>query len=186
MISENNKESNLVNWNVQTESMNKNQSSQFITPAGKRPLSTTSNSTENNGSSAVPGQSQNPIEKKNNSATKKFKKDLQDIVTNDSVKLHLEPAREFIDNSIQNSHLTFDDLSEFLVKTFGKKNIPEIAADYTQDISTLTTMLEGIASKLTDKNLKSRVLRIKKRLMNIDLSDSQCEISTTESIEMNV
>ena len=78
----------------------------------------------------------------------------------------LAPVADIINDSSQNHPLTFQDLQEFIKQCSKTKDAPVIARDYTNDISGLINLLVQCHAVIKDRNVKSRLTRIKKALEN--------------------
>ena len=76
--------------------------------------------------------------------------------------------------------LQYDSLVKFLYEVHGKSNTLAIAANYTDNTSALVSMLDQVHDLSADRNLKSRINRIKKKLSNpncVYLSGEESNIS---------
>ena len=90
-------------------------------------------------------------------------------VTLDSIASQLEATDEFLSANTNKLILDRDhQIANFLFDCYGSSDIPAVATRYSNDIISLNLVLEGLANHVSDKNLKARILRIKKRLTNSD------------------
>jgi NurA-like 5'-3' nuclease len=114
------------------------------------------------------------------SPRQKLKKSKQQVTTNSELVEHMLPAKEHILKNHLSFPLTYETLLDFLQKTHGNKNIAKIANDFTTDIPALERMLTEIYGHLEERSLKSRITRIKKRLLNQHFTTSSEDLSSIE------
>ena len=137
----------------------------LTTPGGfKRPYcSSTSNSSNQEISEnrdALRGKSTKVMQ-----AKKKAKETTGD--TTDYVD-QLEPARNHVESNIDKYPISYNKLREFLVNTRGKSNVIETALMYTNDLKSLHVMLTDVYVHLNQRNIKSRITRIRNILHEND------------------
>ena len=157
--------------NSQTSETNNNPNMEMLPPSGtKRPLSSsTSTSTTNEVEIAINKAEGEP---KNKKIIKKAKKSVGKseestaIPSISEITEKLEPAREHLLHNAQKYPLDFENISQFLSATHGKSDIIDVAHKYTADIPSLINMLTEIYGFLQDRNIKSRITRIKNRIQN--------------------
>ena len=121
--------------------------------------------------------------------TKKPKVASSRSVTSVEVEAQLVPAKAHIISKVSSYPLSYEDLVDFLVTTYGKSDIPAIAKHFTVDTHLLINMLEETNSHLLDKNLIHRIGRIIIRLSSNEkscLSDTQSERSIDDTEDSDV
>ncbi|KAJ8673400.1 hypothetical protein QAD02_004662 [Eretmocerus hayati] len=91
-------------------------------------------------------------------------KELDKSQYDSKVKGILEPIKCKITES-QSWPLNFEKLQEFLVETRGAPDKFKITQQYTSDIDGLIKMLEHTYEQITDSHLKTRLTKLKKRLI---------------------
>ena len=101
--------------------------------------------------------------------------------TFDDFSTKLNPAKEFVENNSDDYILNFSQLCSFLLDTHGISDILSVSRNYTTDNLSLVKMLDDIYSYLTDRNIKSRITRIKNKLLNLPTDITTDEESTQES-----
>ena len=97
---------------------------------------------------------------------KKAKKDEFKPPTIEIITEKLNPVKEHIENNSEACILSFSKLCSFILEKHGESDILRISKNYTSDNIALINMLNEIYDYLTDRNIKSRITRIKKKLAN--------------------
>lgn len=127
----------------------------------------------------------NKLNRVRRSSSKKVKEKHQTestVHSIDEIKIKLEPARDRIQENRDTFPLDFDKLAEFVLQTFGQKDVKGISRNFTTDTSGLFSMLEIIYTDLKDRNIKNRITRIKNRISEIPESGESSDISE-ETVE---
>ena len=156
-----------------TEILNENFPA-ITTATFKRPISTT-NSSISNIELSNPNKAQE--NQKTRQAEKRLKAD-QETITKKEMDQKLEPAKEFITVSENRHKITYDSLDNFLVASHGQSNITEIALLYTNNLTSLDELLAESYQFIIDRNLKSKITRIRKRIKSDKNADKN---ATSES-----
>ena len=110
-------------------------------------------------------------------------------VTSAEVQSQLDPAKAHIISKVPSYPLSYKDLVDFLVTTYGKSDIPAIAKHFTVDTHLLINMLKETNSHLLDENLIHRIERISIRLSSNEkssLSDTQSERSIDDTEDSDI
>ena len=95
------------------------------------------------------------------------------------------PAKDLISKNSVSYPLDFDDIIDFLLTTYDNPKVMETALKYTQDIPALTVMLSEVKDLLSERNLKSRIIRILKKLINSNANSDLEDGSSTDSCSMD-
>uniref|UniRef100_A0A6P7GW85 Uncharacterized protein LOC114347242 n=1 Tax=Diabrotica virgifera virgifera TaxID=50390 RepID=A0A6P7GW85_DIAVI len=77
----------------------------------------------------------------------------------------LQPVKQFIQDASPPYVLNYTQLLAFLEDVHGSSTPVELALEYTQDIHGLGHMLTEIYTMLNERAIKSRITRIKKKLL---------------------
>ena len=93
----------------------------------------------------------------------------------------LEPAKSLILSNREKYPLNFDEICLFLLETHGQPDIKNIIIKFTND--SLKSMLDDEYDLLTDRSMKSRITRLKKRFSNPQtIIESNDDSSCTEDL----
>ena len=133
--------------------------------ASKRPLPSDSSSTCS---------SQNQIQKHTLNKESKIKhaaKKVRHSTTKEEIIKKNDPIRNELLKNCEKYSISIDDVTEFLFTSCGNSNSTEICSKFT-DLASLDLLLSDIRNLTLDRNLKSRITRIRKRLMNPNLDYS--------------
>ena len=106
---------------------------------------------------------------------KKPKTNIKITPTCENIAIDLEPAKSHITQNSDKYPLNFDEITNFLVKTYDNPNIPEVALTFTSNLSSLIEMLKNIRELIAVTNLKSRIYRIIRKLNHENDSSSDSE-----------
>lgn len=148
----------------------------------KRPASSTSTSV-----SSLNMSSNNPTKPVHALRAKKKPKRFEEAVSSrEAVQNQLEPAKVFFDEH-KKLPISFDCLVNFLVESHHASNIPAIASKNSCNTKVFTDILSQVRSIINDKNLKSRMARIIKRLNSANYSsETNSECSETDMDQENL
>ncbi|KAL7294470.1 hypothetical protein TKK_0009908 [Trichogramma kaykai] len=102
---------------------------------------------------------------------KKFKK-IESKKEKPNLREQLQPAEKYLKSNLEKYPVNIEELSNFLNECFGKSNISEIAQNYSSNPQNLVLMLQDVHENISDRNLRSRINRILKRLNNSSISSS--------------
>lgn len=130
--------------------------------------STVSNTTETKNMEEV---SKQPKKKK-----KKKEKNMEELIT---------PIKHIIEDTQNNFPLTYIQFKSFLENSFSANDPILIAADYSQDISSITKMMHNLYPHLTNKTIKGRFTRIIKKINSVINTADESSTETDSSIEIN-
>nr|CAI5822669.1 unnamed protein product [Callosobruchus analis] len=112
--------------------------------------------------------------------TKKHKPDSQPSNISSEA---LKSAKLFIDTQKHALTLNSDQFKSLLENTHGTKDITNIIKDYTDDIKGLIEMILLVDPHITDKTLKNRCTRLRKKLeRHMDNNTNEC-LSDTSSMD---
>ena len=104
----------------------------------------------------------------------------------DEVLSQLEPTRNYFTSNADTLTLNFEEIAKFLQETHGQRNIQDIASKYTDDFSSLCTILSDINHVITESKLRHRIIRIKKRLENCNTEETSSQGSSiSEDLHVN-
>ena len=109
---------------------------------------------------------------------KKIQKTHVRKMTIEKVESQLNSIKEKILENQHNYPLTYEHMVNFLYEVHGKSKALDISMEFTSDTIALLNMLDDIHTLTPDRNLKSRINRIKKRLSNDDNTCTSSEEST--------
>ena len=85
-------------------------------------------------------------------------------ITSTEIETQLSAAQVFFSEKAADYPLTFDQLSLFLLETYGNHDVFGTAAKFTSNLQGLLHMLQAAYDNIDSKTLKNRVSRIKKKL----------------------
>lgn len=142
-------------------------------PPIKRTRSSTASTTSDTG--VVP-------KLRNTSTSKHANKKHKPTTTSPSMEeiiLKLDLAKEYIDSKDNNLQMNLQSTANFIAETYGRRDIKDIAYNFTKDLIGLHEHLSSIYSYIKDRHMKSRITKIKKHLMTpvnmTTTSDSESE-----------
>lgn len=142
------------------------------TESFKRPLSST-HSTCDLATELVKADKQvSDIKVNKKKLTKRIKVSSESGTTVDVISTQLTPAKELISTNLHKFPLNLSSITEFLFLSFDNAKILETASLFTDDIPALINMLSEVKVLITERNLKSRIGRIIKKLSSSDVDDS--------------
>ncbi|CAL1674575.1 unnamed protein product [Lasius platythorax] len=147
----------------------------------KRPLSSDASTASNQEESKDTNTQSDNIDKIRKTK-KKAKR--QQIASKMDITQQLQPAKEYLTTNEKKYSLNFNDFAEFLLNTYGNSNITEIAHKYTNDLTALNNMLTDTYGLISERNLKSRITRIKKYLRQ-PTDDNIEEVSSDAGSSVN-
>ena len=124
-----------------------------------------------------------PKTKDSSKIRKKIRPTDKSKVSYNEVSTQLKSVNDLITNNPESFPLNLNQITEFLTNCYGQTNILEIAEKYTQDLTSLKSMLQEINGQLLDKNLKSRISRIMRRLEGTHFNDNRSISSFSEAEE---
>lgn len=134
----------------------------------KRPLSTTTSSTSSQ-DQAINNDAQSKSQDKAKNLTKKPKtlstSETRPKLNTIELEHNLQPVKEYISTSKTEYCLDFENFLSFMINTYGNSNITEIAQRYTNDLTALHNMLSDVYGHIQERHLKSRITKMKKRLL---------------------
>lgn len=130
----------------------------------KRPLSISSQASSTN--------HQTKQAKTNLSATHKRKKHERKQCSISEIEAQLESAKEYLSQNSNAYPINLDKFKDFLLSSFGNTNLLEIAKTFTENTNGLILMLDDAYGHADNRTLKSRITRIKKKLLNPKENDS--------------
>ncbi|CAK9799807.1 Transposon TX1 uncharacterized 82 kDa protein [Anthophora quadrimaculata] len=96
----------------------------------------------------------------------------------EEISLLLLPAKEFILDNARKLPLDFTDCSKFPLDSYNNHKVLNSALKFTQDIPALIEMLSSILDFISERRLKSRIIRIVKRLNNLHSEEHSSEESS--------
>ncbi|CAH1963267.1 unnamed protein product, partial [Acanthoscelides obtectus] len=115
-----------------------------------------------------------------NIKSKKHKTDMQSSYISQDA---LATAKTFIDNQMPALPLNSDQFKSLLENSHGTQDITNIIKDYTDDIKGLIEMILLVYPHITDKTVKNRCTRLRKKLERyIGNNTNEC-LSDTSSID---
>ena len=79
----------------------------------------------------------------------------------------------------------FDNIIDFLLTTYDNPKVMENALKHIQDIPALTPMLSHVKDLLSERNLKNRIIKILKKLINSNANSDLEDGSSTDSCSMD-
>lgn len=97
----------------------------------------------------------------------------EDIQQLSQLESALQPAKHVIDDPSNHCALNYESFKKFLDETKGKPNSIEIAKEFTDNIDALINMLNLVYNHIDDKTLKTRITKLKKKLLKIAQSESE-------------
>ena len=95
---------------------------------------------------------------------KKVKPDKPSSKYSIDLDLHLQAIKKRIDDPSNKFPLDYLNFKSFLDKAFSSEFVPQIAADYTDNIEEISTMLRTLYKDLESRNLKTRFTKIIKKI----------------------
>ena len=116
-----------------------------------------------------------------NNTVKKMKKAGAGKITRETLLSQLNEASDFISANASVLSLDLQQIADFLFECYGSTDIPAVTAKYSNNLDSMYVLLDEIANKISDKTLKARILRIKKRLANSDTRTSFSDCSSVDS-----
>lgn len=100
------------------------------------------------------------------------------------------PTKKFIEEELPSPVLSYEELKDFLENVHGSSDPLSVAKQYTADIYGLINMMTLVYPHFTERSIKTRCTRIKKKLMrqikhdeipkNVALSDTDSEASSQD------
>ena len=101
----------------------------------------------------------------------------------------LKPAEEYLNTENENLQMDFRSTVEFVIETYGSSDIKNIASKYTNNHTGPCDCLTKIYSLINNRHMKSRITKIKRRLVdienNMNISDNNSEsVSEIEDQEV--
>nr|CAI5854048.1 unnamed protein product [Callosobruchus analis] len=117
-----------------------------------------------------------------NTKTKKLKTDSPSSHISDE---HMKPVREFMESKASYLELNCDQLKSLLENTHGVQDILGIVNEYTTDIKSLIETLLLVYPHITDRTLKNRCTRLRKKLEHLEnnTTDSLSDTSSVDSFQ---
>lgn len=85
----------------------------------------------------------------------------------------LSPIIDVFESECNPYIFNYNELKEFLKATKSKKNIPQIASNFTKNDKALIKMLDNVKRKITEPNMKIRIRRILNKLNNCESKKNQ-------------
>ena len=151
----------------------------------KRPLpsSTTSSISEKilsakDSTANMHSPSRNNKDSKNSRKTLKKIRTVQPVLAD--IEDHLKPAEAYFEKNEISIPISFTVLTKFLMDTYGKSEVVNLAREVTPDLSILTQILKEVQQQILNKSLISRISRLVKKLDNPDKNSGNEESSSTE------
>ncbi|KAK2577810.1 hypothetical protein KPH14_012693 [Odynerus spinipes] len=165
------------------DSTSQTSTSNFVLPRPmptKRPLS--SSTSINDSASGTVTKIENPTLTRTKQPAKKIKtkKAITPQISLQDLSIKLLPVKEAVATNIQKYPLDFDSITDFLHSSYNNPKILDNALRYTQDISALISMLSDIKDLLTERSIKSRIIRIIKKLIISNSSSVMDDCSSTD------
>ncbi|KAG5890583.1 hypothetical protein JTB14_012667 [Gonioctena quinquepunctata] len=81
-----------------------------------------------------------------------------------SIEKQMLPAKEFIDQNRESMVLTYQELSDFLESVQGSSDPLSVSKQYTIDTQALIRMMTEVYPYFTERRIKARCTKLKKRL----------------------
>ena len=95
----------------------------------------------------------------------------------EEVTNQLEPIRNVLEENSSTYPITFNKLIEFLTEVHGVSNVRDMSYYFTSNTAALIKMLNDTHDLSSDRNMKSRINRIVKRIENPSKTTSESDSS---------